>query len=416
MHFLYNTGIYLYSWAICLASPFHAKARLFRTGRRRLFKRLQVAMTGEAPVVWFHCSSLGEFEQGRPLMEAYRRQCPEYAILLTFFSPSGYEVRKDYAGADWVFYLPLDTPRNARRLVGIVKPRTAIFIKYDFWYNILQALQEQGVPTYVVSAIFRPTQLFFKCYGGFFRKMLRACRRLFVQDCYSQELLQSIGIAHVQVSGDTRFDRVWELAQTSHPIPHIDTFLAGRPALVAGSTWPADEDKLATAFAVLPDGVKLIIAPHEIHEEHLENIERRFRPFGVVRYSTLSDGTLPAAFHDKRTLILDTIGMLSTVYRYGTVTYVGGGFSASGIHNTLEAAVYGLPVAFGPNYQHFREACDLIIQGGAATYTTGKKLTSILLNWFTDDEARHAAGHSNRQYVMEHCGATKTILQAIVEH
>lgn len=415
MHFLYNIGIHLYSWAIYLASPFHTKAWLFYTGRRRLFKRLQAAMTGEAPVVWFHCSSLGEFEQGRPLMEAYRQKCPEHAILLTFFSPSGYEVCKDYAGADWVFYLPLDTPRNARRLVGIVKPRTAIFIKYDFWYNILQALQEQSIPTYVVSAIFRPTQLFFKCYGGFFRKMLRAYRQLFVQDYYSQELLQSIGIVHVQVSGDTRFDRVWELAQTPRQIPYIDTFLAGWPALVAGSTWPADEDKLAAAFAALPNRVKLIIAPHEIHEEHIASIERRFRPFGVVRYSALSDETSPAAFLDKRTLILDTIGMLSAVYRYGTVTYVGGGFSASGIHNTLEAAVYGLPVAFGPNYQRFREACDLIIQGGAVSYTTDKKLASILLNWFTDDEARHAAGHSNRQYVIDHCGATKTILQAVVE-
>ncbi|MDR0667753.1 MAG: 3-deoxy-D-manno-octulosonic acid transferase [Prevotellaceae bacterium] len=414
MHFLYNTGIHLYSWAIRLASPFHAKARLFRAGRRRLFKRLQAAITDEAPVVWFHCASLGEFEQGRPLMEAYRQQCPEHKLLLTFFSPSGYELRKDYPGADWVFYLPLDTPRNARRLIGIVKPRMAIFIKYDFWYNILQALQAQGVPTYVVSAIFRPAQLFFKSYGGFFRNMLHAYRQLFVQDNYSQELLQSIGITRVQVSGDTRFDRVRKLAQASRTIPPVEPFLAGQPALIAGSTWPADEDKLAGALAALPAPVKLIIAPHEIHEERLAAIERRFRKGGTVRYSALCDGSQPAAPHC-RTLIVDTIGLLAALYRYGKAAYIGGGFSISGIHNTLEAAVYGLPVVFGPNYQRFREACDLITQGGAVGYTNEKKLEAILLRWFTDDDARRAAGEINRQYVIHHCGATAMILQALVE-
>ncbi|MDR1681653.1 MAG: 3-deoxy-D-manno-octulosonic acid transferase [Prevotellaceae bacterium] len=413
MHFLYNTGIHIYSLALWLASPFHTKARLFRAGRRHLFKRLEAAMTGEAAAVWFHCASLGEFEQGRPLLEAYRRQCPEHTILLTFFSPSGYEIQKNYAGADWVFYLPLDTPRNARRLIDIVRPRTAIFIKYDFWYNILHTLQKEGVPIYVVSAIFHPSQLFFKRYGGFFRKMLRTCRQLFVQDDYSRELLASIGIANVQVSGDTRFDRVRELAQAPRPMPHLDAFLAGRPALVAGSTWPADEDRLEAAFAALPERVKLIIAPHEIDEEHIANIERRFRRFGAVRYSALSGALQPAAWRESRTLILDTIGMLSAAYRYGAVAYVGGGFSASGIHNTLEAAVYGLPVVFGPNYARFREACDLITQGGAASYTNRKKLESILLQWFTDDGARQAAGSISRQYVIAHCGATETILKAI---
>ncbi|MDR3132854.1 MAG: 3-deoxy-D-manno-octulosonic acid transferase [Prevotellaceae bacterium] len=405
MRWLYNIGIYLYSLLVLAASPVNKKADLFRRGRRHGRKQWQSIQQAGAPVAWFHCSSLGEFEQGRTLIEAYRHQFPAHKILLTFFSPSGYEIRKNYSGADWVRYLPLDTPRNARRFVAMVKPETVIFIKYDFWYNLLRTLRKQAIPVYVASAIFRPSQAFFKWYGGFFRKMLHAYRYLFVQNEASKELLAAIGITNVFVTGDTRFDRVWQLAQTPEKLPVIENFSAGQPAIIAGSTWPADEEKLAAAFATLPANTKLVIAPHEIHEEHLAAIAKRFAPFGVVRYS-MANGERRTV--DCRVLIVDTMGLLSSVYQYGTVAYIGGGFGA-GIHNTLEAAVYGLPVIFGPNYRRFREANDLIAQGGATSYTTAAELSALLLQWLADN----SAGETNRQYVAQHCGATQAILRLL---
>jgi 3-deoxy-D-manno-octulosonic-acid transferase len=414
MHGLYNFGMWLYSWAVLAVSPFHKKAKLFRCGRKGLFKRLQAAIPAGTPVAWFHCSSLGEFEQGRPLMEACRRQFPTYRILLTFFSPSGYEVRKHYAGADWVFYLPVDTPRNARRFIQIVQPKMAVFIKYDFWYNFLTALKKQAVPAYVVSAIFRPSQIFFKKHGGFFLKMLHAYRYLFVQDEASKQLLATVGITRVAVTGDTRFDRVWELAQTPQKLPAIANFAANHPTIIAGSTWTADEEKLAAALAALPADVKLVVAPHEIHEEHLAAIEQRFAAFGTARYSSVNSEQLTVNSEQRvRVLILDTMGMLSSVYQYGTAAYIGGGFGA-GIHNTLEAAVYGIPVIFGPNYQRFREACNLIAQGGAASYTSEATLTATLQKWLADTSTGRRLGEQNRQYVVQQRGATAAILKLLV--
>ena len=409
---LYNIGIYLYALIILVISPWNKKAGLFRRGRTHGYKQWKIIGQDGAPVAWFHCSSLGEFEQGRPLIEAYRKQFPAHKILLTFFSPSGYEIRKNYTGVDWTLYLPLDTPRNARRFVKMINPKIAIFIKYDFWYNLLRALKKQAVPVYVASAIFRPSQAFFQWYGGFFRKMLHACRYLFVQNDASKELLATIGITKALVTGDTRFDRVWQLAQTPETLPVVEKFSAGQPTIIAGSTWPADEEKLAAAFAALPANTRLVIAPHEIHEEHLAAIEKYFYPFGVRRYST-SPQPPPKegerlAHREARVLVLDTIGMLSSAYRYGTVAYIGGGFGA-GIHNTLEAAVYGLPVIFGANYQRFREAGELIAQGGAASYTTGKELTVLLQKWLADNRS----GKTNRQYVAQHCGATAAILKLL---
>ncbi|MDR0694761.1 MAG: 3-deoxy-D-manno-octulosonic acid transferase [Prevotellaceae bacterium] len=408
MYGLYNIGIYFYSLIILVVSLWNKKAGLFRRGRKHGYKQWEIIGQDGAPVAWFHCSSLGEFEQGRPLMEAYRNRFPAHKILLTFFSPSGYEIRKNYTGADWVLYLPLDTPRNARRFVTTVKPKIVIFIKYDFWHNLLHALKKQAIPVYVASAIFRPPQAFFQWYGGFFRKMLHAYRYLFVQNEASKELLASIGITNVFVTGDTRFDRVWQLAQTPEKLPVIENFSAGQPTIIAGSTWLADEEKLAAAFAVLPANTKLVIVPHEIHEEHLAAIAKYFAPFGVTRYSMGRGARDTGDSLVHRVLVLDTIGMLSSVYRYGTVAYIGGGFGA-GIHNTLEAAVYGIPVVFGPNYQRFREAGDLISQGGAACYTTGKELAGILQKWL----AGNHAGNTNRQYVAQHCGATEAILKLL---
>jgi 3-deoxy-D-manno-octulosonic-acid transferase len=406
MCWLYNISIYLYSLIILVVSPLNKKADLFRRGRKHGYKQWKIIGQDGAPVAWFHCSSLGEFEQGRPLMEAYRRQFPAHKILLTFFSPSGYEIRKNYTGVDWTLYLPLDTPRNARRFVKTIKPIIVIFIKYDFWYNLLRALKKQAIPIYVASAIFHPSQAFFRWYGGFFRKMLHACRYLFLQNDASKELLASIGITNVFVTGDTRFDRVWQLAQTPEQLPAVEAFSAGQPTIIAGSTWPADEEKLAAAFAALPANTRLVLVPHEIHEEHLAAIEKYFAPFGVIRYSAFRQS--PPKEEEQRVLVLDTIGMLSSVYRYGTVAYIGGGFGA-GIHNTLEAAVYGLPVIFGPHYHRFREAGDLIAQGGAASYTTGKELAVLLQKWLADNHT----GKTNRQYVAQHCGATETILNLL---
>lgn len=412
MCWLYNISIYFYSLIILVVSPLNKKADLFRRGRKHGYRQWKIIGQSGAPVAWFHCSSLGEFEQGRPLMEAYRNQFPTHKILLTFFSPSGYEIRKNYTGVDWVLYLPLDTPRNARRFITMVKPKIAIFIKYDFWHNLLHTLKKQAVPVYVASAIFRPSQAFFQWYGGFFRKMLHAYRYLFVQNDTSKKLLAAIGITNVTVTGDTRFDRVWQLAQMPEQLPVVEKFSAGQPTIIAGSTWPADEEQLAVAFAALPANTKLVIVPHEIHEEHLAAVEKYFYPFGVRRYSTSPQpppkegGRL--VHQEARVLVLDMIGMLSSVYQYGMVAYIGGGFGA-GIHNTLEAAVYGIPVVFGPNYQRFREAGELIAQGGAASYTTGKELAALLQQWLADNRI----GKINRQYVAQHCGATEAILKLL---
>ncbi len=414
MQLFYLLGLYLYALVVRIVVPFNTKARLFRDGRRQLFDRLRAAVPKGSPVVWFHCASLGEFEQGRPLIEAYRSQHPDDKILLTFFSPSGYEIRKNYTGADWVFYLPIDTPRNARRFVQLVQPKMAVFVKYDFWYYLLKNLKKQQVPTYVISAIFRPQQAFFKWYGSFFRTMLRAYTYLFVQNNESVELLETIGITNVVVAGDTRFDRVWELAQSPKELPALQQFCNTQPTIVAGSTWPADEEKLVVALANLPT-TKLIIAPHEVHEEHIAAIVKLFEKFGVVRYSEIQVSSIKiqdseSILHSARVLIIDTIGILSSAYRYGTVAYIGGGFGA-GIHNTLEAAVYGIPVVFGPNYQRFREACELIETGGAATYATEQELTGILTNWLVDTTLCHTLGNSNKRYVESHRGATQTILE-----
>ncbi len=430
---------------------FSAKVRLFVRGRKRLFARLRQAIPPGTPVIWFHCASLGEFEQGRPVMEAYRRQYPQDKILLTFFSPSGYEVRKNYEGADWVFYLPVDTPRNARRFLDIVQPRKAVFIKYEFWCNYLRRLQQQAVPTYIVSAIFRPQQVFFKWYGGFFRSMLRVYRYLFVQDESSVALLQQIHINNVVLVGDTRFDRVW--AHTRHPahLPAVAAFAGGHLTLVAGSTWPSDEERLCRALEQLPDNVRLIIAPHEIHEEHLASIEHRFEKFGTVRYtkavesgewrvesdnttinsqpsmndaasaslithhsSLIANNSPLSTLHSPKVLLIDTMGMLLSIYSYGRVAYVGGGFDAhNGVHNTLEPAAYGLPVIFGPVYKAYAEACGLVANGGGVSVNNTGELTAALQSLLLNDEAQRHAGQISAQFVGRSRGATEKVMELI---
>ncbi len=439
LRFFYNIGMWLFAGGVRVAAWFNAKARLFVRGRKRQFDRLREAIPSGTPVIWFHCASLGEFEQGRPVMEAYRRECPQDKILLTFFSPSGYEVRKNYEGADWVFYLPVDTPRNARRFLDIVQPRKAVFIKYEFWCNYLLRLKRQAVPTYIVSAIFRPQQVFFKWYGGFFRRMLKIYRYLFVQDEPSVALLKQIRIDNVVPAGDTRFDRVW--AHTRHPadLPAVAAFAGGHPTLVAGSTWPSDEEGLCRALEQLPDTVRLIIAPHEIHEEHLASIERLFEKFGTVRYThhsspSLRGGTTKQTHHSSlithhsspslrggttkqsifnspKVLLIDTMGMLLSVYSYGNVAYVGGGFDAgNGVHNTLEPAAYGLPVVFGPVYEAYAEACGLVANGGGISVNNAGELTSALQSLLLNDEEQRRVGRISTQFVSCHRGATEKVI------
>ncbi|MDR2449628.1 MAG: 3-deoxy-D-manno-octulosonic acid transferase [Prevotellaceae bacterium] len=407
MRLLYNTGLFLFVFVVKVASLFHGKARLFVAGRRNLFSCLDAVARAGAPVAWFHCASLGEFEQGRPVMEAYRAKYPQHKILLTFFSPSGYEVRKNYEGADFVFYLPIDTPRNARRFVRTVKPVVAVFIKYEFWYNVLHHLKKARVPAYVVSAVFRRRQMFFRWYGCFFRRMLHSFRLLFVQDENSVALLHHIGINNVMHVGDTRFDRVCAHVQHPSDLPLVKAFAARSHTLVAGSTWPPDEENLARVWAFMPVEAQLIIAPHEVGEERIKAIEKWFAGYHPVRYTKVKTA---AAWQPARVLIVDTVGLLLSVYRYGQAAYVGGGFSATGIHNILEAAAYGLPVVFGPNYRKYVEAHALIAAGGACSAGDVAALKDTLQSWLLHDETRLAAGRQAAGYVKTNSGATGKIM------
>jgi len=403
MNHLYNIAISIYGALIFLASLFNEKARLLHDGQHQAFKLLKEKIDPNATYVWFHSASLGEFEQGRPVIEQLKREQPDIKIVLTFFSPSGYEVRKNYAGADIVSYLPLDTPRAASKFVELLKPAKAIFIKYEFWPNYLLALQAAKVPVFSISAIFRPGQVFFKSYGKWYRGLLGTFSHIFVQDVYSAELLEKYGLKNVSVAGDTRFDRVVDLAEQAKIIPLVEAFVGDAPkVIVAGSTWPKDEE-LLVRYLKAHAGVKLILVPHEIHEAHLSGITRLLDT-DFVRYTQATDSSVLST----NCLIVDTIGLLSSIYRYTNVSYVGGGFGV-GIHNTLEAAVYGVPVVFGPNYLKFREARELIAAGGAFSINNYEELEAQLDNLFADKQAGKIAG----EYVTKNTGATAEICKIL---
>lgn len=407
MAFIYNISIRLYSLAVRLASPFNEKARQWVNGRKGIFEKMALQIDGKKPIAWFHSSSLGEFEQGRPVIEAFRKQYPDYAILLTFFSPSGYEIRKNYAGADYIFYLPADTLKNARRFMQIVNPKVALFIKYDFWYNYLNQLNKRNVPTFVFSSIFRPQQTFFKWYGGWYRKMLKFFTVLFVQDENSRKLLAGIGINNVQIGGDTRFDRVYDIVQQAKPQPIIERFVSDSKVLVAGSTWIGDE-QLLCRYANEHD-IKMIIAPHETTEANVGRVEG-YCNGKVAKYT---DAQTDASIVDNaQVLIINCIGLLSSLYRYGQVAYIGGGFG-KGIHNTLEAATYGVSVVFGPKYQKFREACQLIERGAGTSISEYSQLESVLDKYFADAEKCKADGKIASDYVNETRGGTKLIMNEL---
>lgn len=408
MRGIYTLIIHLYAFSVELASFFNRKARMTRLGQWRTNGILREHIDRNAKYIWFHAASLGEFEQGRPMIEAIRQQYPHYRILLTFFSPSGYEVRKDYDGADVVCYLPFDTPYKVRKFINLANPAIAVFIKYEFWLNYLSELKRREIPTYIISAVFRREQLFFKSYGKWYRKALRCYEHLFVQDETSAQLLAEYGITNVSVCGDTRFDRVLDVQRQAQLLPAIEEFAGDGKhlILVAGSTWPQDEDILIPYFNEHPE-VKLIIAPHEIHREHLMDIGSKLkRP--SVRFSETNDQTVA----DKDCLIIDSFGLLSSIYRYGQVAYIGGGFG-KGIHNTLEAAVYGIPILFGPKYQKFREAKDLISIGGGFSLTDMAGFVTLMDRLSTDPALKENIGNIVSRYVQENSGVTKKILNEL---
>lgn len=421
MRLLYSTAITCYALGVRIASLFNEKVALMRKGWHQWSKQFPSERLEGAKTAWFHAASLGEFEQARPVIEAFRKKHPDYKICLSFFSPSGYEIRKNYKEADVVCYLPPDTRCNARKWMELVHPNIAFFVKYDFWFNYLQALKKKGTPTYIFSAIFRPTQYFFRWYGGWFARQLQHYTHLFVQNDESLQLLHSIGITHCDITGDTRFDRVNEIARQAKPIPIVEHFIANGDAsstqtpchvLIAGSSWEPDETNIKQFLEAYSNPLKVILAPHMIGEDHLALIERLFSTWGTVRYSHLATDNPDRQLFHQKVLIIDNIGMLSSIYRYAHVSYIGGGFG-KGIHNTLEAAIYNCPVCFGPNYGKFQEARELIEQGGAKSYNTASQLTEILTTWLDNNEVRDKAASACRNYMEQHLGATETIMERV---
>lgn len=402
---MYNAGIALFGLGLRLAAPFHAKARRMVEGQRHWADALGRTLAGSrAPIAWFHAASLGEFEQGRPVIEAFRAQYPDYRILLTFFSPSGYEVRKNYAGVDYVLYLPTDTPANARQFVQLVQPRIAFFIKYEFWYNYLRELRVAHVPILCFSAAFRPDQLFFKPYGGFYRNLLRFFDHILVQNEASVALLAQINVSNVTLAGDTRFDRVSQTADHAPAIPVAEAFKAGRPLLVVGSAWPGDMAVLIPFLNGLTQPLKVIIAPHEINVEEIERWRGQLvRP--SVRYSHTDGTTVTTA----DVLFIDNVGMLSALYQYGQFAYVGGAFG-EGLHNILEPAAFGMPVFFGPQYADFPEATALLEAGGAFSIRNAHELTALFTRQYADPSA---AGQASRDYVRRNIGATAQVINVV---
>ena len=404
---LYDIALICYGWLIRLAALRHRKARSWVEGRRNLFARMEAAIRPTDRIVWVHVASLGEFEQGRPLIERIRREHPEHKILLTFFSPSGYEIRKNYAGADYIFYLPIDTRRNARRFLDIVRPEIAIFVKYEFWLNLLHELRCRRIRTFIVSAIFHRHAVFFRCYGGWWREALETFEVLFVQNDESKRLLAELGFDNAIVSGDTRFDRVADIARAARHIELVERFRDDKPLFVAGSTWGPDEELLLRLINENP-AIKFIVAPHEMDEARIERLLAETKG-GAVRYTQCTPETKVA---DRQLLVLDTVGILSSVYGYATWSYIGGGFGV-GIHNTLEAATFGLPIAFGPNYRTFKEACDLVTLGAARSIATYEELAAWFAPLRDDPEVLDRAGRAAKEYTQRHQGATELITRTI---
>ncbi|MBW4890916.1 3-deoxy-D-manno-octulosonic acid transferase [Mucilaginibacter sp. HMF5004] len=403
MLLIYNLIIRIYLNLIFIYSFFNKKAKLWINGRKNV-KFLNVKKS-----IWFHFASLGEFEQGRPVLEAYRAQYPSSVIVITFFSPSGYEIRKNTPLANYVYYLPIDTKKNAMQFIETINPGIAIFTKYEYWYHYFNELHSRSIPVYIISGIFRPKQVFFKWYGSLHRKILSFVAHFFVQDNESERLLKNLGINNVSVSGDTRFDRVWQNSSFPKQLNPVEQFKAGQRVFIGGSTWPEDEELIAQLIPLFPDW-KFILAPHEIEEAKIARLLKLLPGDAVIRYSEIERSKKELSQFN--VLIIDNIGMLSSLYQYGDIAFIGGGFGA-GIHNTLEAAAFGLPVIFGPEYERFKEARDLVDLQLGFCVENDIQLKAIAEKLIHDNDLRAEKSASIKAYVKEHTGATASIMQAI---
>lgn len=411
MNLLYNLGIFFYSLSIGLVSLFNQKAKLFVKGRKNWYSELQNKIDRDSNYIWFHCASLGEFEQGRPVLEEIKEQFPEYKILLTFFSPSGYEIRKNYGGADLICYLPMDTRRNAKKFVDLVRPEKVFFVKYEYWFNYISELKDQNIPLYIISAIFRKNQQFFKnsITGRWYRKMLLGFEHFFIQNETSAHLLDSIKIKNYTISGDTRFDRVAQIAGGAKKFDIVEKFKGTSNILIAGSTWKADEELLIEFINRQNDksGVKYIIAPHEVSAANINRIHQLLKK-PAISFSKVQNSQIDAY----KVLIIDSIGILSSLYQYGNLAFIGGGFGV-GIHNILEAATFGLPVLFGPNYKKFKEAVDLVEEKGAASISNFSELEAALNLLLAQKNELETASEICKNYVAKNVGSTKLIIKKV---
>jgi len=409
MSVLYYIAIKSYAFFILLASPFNKKAGLWVAGRRNLLQKIKEAGLANTSAIWMHVSSLGEFEQGRPLLEEIRKKYPKYKIILTFFSPSGYEIRKNYEGADYIFYLPNDGPLNARRFIDTIQPEIAIFVKYDFWYFYMRYLNMKRIPVFLISAVFRPGQLFFKWYGAWYRKLLTRFTHIFVQDKPSADLLKGIHYNSFDIAGDTRIDRVAGIALKSLPNSKVEAFKNEEPLIVVGSTWPQDEEILLHWYKGISARWKLIIAPHNVEED---NINRLCQNIGISYQLYSKFENKKTARSEARILIIDNIGLLSSLYRYADIAYIGGAFG-KGLHNILEPATFGIPVIFGPKYHKFSEAVAMVQCKAAFSVKNGQELEHTLNELIHDEDKRKGAGIKASVYVKTNEGATQKVFQQI---
>lgn len=406
MLLVYNIGMLLFGVVMRIVSFFNPKAHRWVIGRKGQLKKIQEQVEGVEPIVWVHCASLGEFEQGRPLIDEIKLKYPQKKILLTFFSPSGYDVQKDYKNADYVYYLPLDTFRNANRFINAVNPEIVFFIKYEYWYNVLRILNRKKIPVYFVSAIFRSDQLFFKWYGKWYRKLLRMATHFFVQTELSASLLDSIQISNYTITGDTRFDRVAHVAENVKALPLVESFVENCSVIVAGSTWKA-EDALLKQYIRVNPAVNIILVPHEVENGNVDRIMQQFGDL-AIRYSLADEQNVLG----KRVLVVDCYGILTSLYQYGKIAVIGGGFGV-GIHNVLEAATFGVPIIFGPNYEKFNEAVDLVNQNSAFVVNNIEEFNAVLNYLLEHDDVAQKIGILTEAYVKNNVGATKQIIDSV---
>ncbi|ANW97171.1 3-deoxy-D-manno-octulosonic acid transferase [Wenyingzhuangia fucanilytica] len=409
MRFLYNILVHLAVAVLNLIAHFSAKINLFVVGRQKVFQDLKNKINPSKKTVWIHAASLGEFEQGRPVIEEIKKEFPNHQIVVSFFSPSGYEVRKNYELADAVCYLPLDTIANAKQFVQTINPSMAIFIKYEIWPNYLIELKKNNIPTLLISGIFRENQIFFKFYGAWMRKSLKGFSSFFVQDKMSKKLLKTIGIDEVKIAGDTRFDRVQKLVEANEKLSFVGNFKKDAYVLVAGSTWLEDEEQLVAYInTVATDDEKFIIAPHNIKQEGIDRLKKSLDKKTIL--FTEKEGE---DLGDYQVMIIDTIGILSKIYAYAEVAYIGGGYTKSGVHNTLEAATYGLPIVIGPNFKKFKEVKDLVSLKGCLSVNNGNDLSEFLKMMYQNPEVRLEKSRITKEYVTQNLGATQKIMQTV---